>query len=182
MNAKEKMLSGQLHIPDAELIAERVKAQKLMHKYNAINPANIAKRTKFLQKWFGAVGKKCFIEQPFYCDYGSNITLGDRVFTNVNVTILDCAKVKIGNDVWIAPNVGIYTATHPTDPEQRRQKLEYAKPIKIGNNVWIGGGASILPGVTIGDNSVIGAGSVVNKDIPANVVAVGNPCRVIKKL
>lgn len=128
------------------------------------------------------VGANATVLSPFHCDYGYNIEIGDNFFSNVNLVILDGAKVKIGNNVFIAPNVGIYTAGHPLDVEQRNSGLEYAYPITIGNNVWIGAGVSILPGVTIGDNTVVGAGSVVNRSLPSGVLAVGNPCRVIRKI
>jgi len=182
MTEKEKMLQGQLFQFDADLIQEHLEAQQLLHEYNILSPLNIAKKAELLKRIFGNIGNGCIVKPNFYCDFGFNILLGDNVFLNANVVILDCAKVTIGNDVFIAPNVGVYTSAHPFNPEQRRQKFEYAIPIAIGNNVWIGGGVSILPGVSIGDNSVIGAGSVVNKDIPANVIAVGNPCKVLKKL
>ena len=122
------------------------------------------------------------IEQPFYCDYGYNIEIGENFYTNHNVVILDCARVTFGDNVFIAPNCGFYTAGHPLDAERRNKGLEDAKPITVGSNVWIGGGCTILPGVTIGDNTVIGAGSVVTKDIPANVLAFGNPCKVVREI
>ena len=131
---------------------------------------------------FSAKWERGYLEPPLRCDYGSNIRLGDRVYANFNLVVLDCAAVTIGNDVLIGPNVGIYTAGHPVDPGLRRQGLEFALPITIEDGVWIGGHAVIAPGVRIGRNSVIGAGSVVTKDIPANVVAVGNPCRVVRSV
>ena len=131
---------------------------------------------------YGKIGKECEIRPPFYCDRGYNIELGDYVFANYHFTVLDGAKVQIGNHVYIAPNVSIYTAGHPFDVVLRRKGLEYARPVRIGDDVWIGGGVSILPGVTIGNNVVIGAGSVVNRDIPDNSLAVGNPCKVIRRL
>ena len=130
----------------------------------------------------GNTGENFLIEQPFICDYGYNIKIGENFYSNHNLMILDANTVEFGDNVFIAPNCGFYTAGHPLDYKTRNEGLEYGKPIKIGNNVWIGGNVIVLPGVTIGDNSVIGAGSVVNKDIPANVVAVGKPCKVIKEL
>lgn len=130
----------------------------------------------------GRTGNELLIEQPFYCDYGYNIEVGENFYMNVNCVILDGARVTFGNNVFVAPSCGFYTAGHPLDIAQRNQGLEYARPIRIGNDVWIGAGVSVLPGVTIGDGAVIGAGSVVNKDIPPHTLAVGNPCRVIRKL
>lgn len=135
-----------------------------------------------MKKILGKTKEKFFIEQPFVCDYGYNIEIGENFYSNHNLTILDGAKVQFGDNVFVAPNCGFYTAGHPLDYETRNKGLEYAKPIKVGNNVWIGGNVVVLPGVTIGNNVVIGAGSVVNKDIPSNSVAVGNPCKVIKKI
>lgn len=183
MNEKEKMLSGEIYSAiDKLLIQERDKAKDLCFEYNRLQPSKINERKSLIKKLLGKTTEKFHIEQPFYCDYGYNIEIGENFYTNVNVVILDCAKVTFGNNVLIAPNCGFYTAGHPFDVEQRNQALEYAYPITIGNNVWIGAGSSILPGVTIGDNTVIGAGSVVTKDIPANVLAVGNPCKVIREL
>lgn len=183
LNEKQKMLSGELYdAGDATLVEERQKCKDLCFEYNNLLPSKIEERKSLIKNLFGKTTYKFLIEQPFYCDYGYNIEIGDNFYTNVNVVILDCAKVTFGDNVFIAPNCGFYTAGHPFDVEQRNQALEYAYPITVGNNVWIGAGCSILPGVTIGDNTVIGAGSVVTKDIPSNVLAVGNPCKVIREI
>lgn len=183
LNEKVKMMKGEIYnATDELLIQEREKTKDLCFEYNHLQPSKINERKALIKKLFGKTVENFHIEQPFYCDYGYNIEIGENFYTNVNVVILDCAKVTFGDNVFIAPNCGFYTAGHPFDVDQRNKGLEYAYPIKIGNNVWIGGGCSILPGVTIGDNTVIGAGSVVTKDIPANVLAVGNPCKVIREL
>lgn len=183
LNEKEKMLNGQIYdATDELLIQEREKAKDLCFEYNHLRLSKIDERKSLIKKLFGKTTEIFHIEQPFYCDYGYNIEIGENFYTNVNVVILDCAKVTFGDNVFIAPNCGFYTAGHPFDVEQRNKALEYAYPIKIGNNVWIGAGCSVLPGVSIGDNTVIGAGSVVTKDIPANVLAVGNPCKVIREI
>lgn len=183
LNEKEKMLSGELYdANDAALIEERQRSKDLCFRYNQIQPCKMKERKGIIKTLFGKTGRMFLIEQPFYCDYGYNIEIGENFYTNVNVVILDCAKVTFGDNVFIAPNCGFYTVNHPLDAENRDKGLEYAKPITVGNNVWIGAGCSILPGVTIGDNAVIGAGSVVVKDIPANVLAVGNPCKVIREI
>jgi len=181
---KEKMLEGVLYDAnnDLELIAERQRCKEQCHEYNMLSPSQTDSREKILRHLLGRTGERFLIEQPFYCDYGYNIELGENFYANLNCVILDEAKVTFGDNVFIAPNCGFYTAGHPFDVEQRNSGLEYARPITIGNNVWIGAQVCILPGVTVGDNSVIGAGSVVTKDIPANVLAVGNPCRVIRIL
>ncbi len=188
---KQKMLAGELYYAaDPDLIAERKRARQLTRLYNSTTENELeqrdalrpASRSQILQELFGTVGANAEIEPPFYCDYGSNIHAGDRLYMNFGCVILDCNTVHIGNDVLCAPYVQIYTAYHTTDPKPRLADLECAAPIKIGNNVWLGGNAIICPGVTIGDNTAIGAGSVVIKDIPANVVAVGNPCRVLRQL
>jgi maltose O-acetyltransferase len=180
---KQKMLAGELYrAADAELVAARQRARRLTRLYNSTTEQEIERRSQILRQWFGAVGSSIEIEPPFYCDYGSNIYAGDGFYMNFGGVILDCCPVHIGENVLCAPSVHIYAATHPTDPEVRRSGLEFARPVRIGNNVWIGGGAIICPGVTIGDNTTIGAGSVVVKDIPAGVVAAGNPCRVIKQV
>ena len=180
---KDKMLSGKPYKAfGEELLGERQYAKELIHEINSLRPSAVEQRNTLLKQLIGSTQGHFFIEPPFYCDYGYNIDLGDNFYSNHNLVILDCAKVSIGNNVLIGPNVGIYTAGHPLHYEHRIQEYEYAFPITIGDNVWIGGHVVILPGVTIGDNSVIGSGSVVTKDIPANVVAVGNPCKVIKTI
>ncbi|MCM1003950.1 MAG: sugar O-acetyltransferase [Candidatus Gastranaerophilales bacterium] len=177
MNEKEKMLSGGMYNPNLDgLLEERIRAKELCYKYNA----ELDK--KYLKELLGKTGEAFQIEPNFFCDYGYNIELGENFYSNHNLVILDCAPVTFGDNVFIGPNCGFYTAEHPLDAETRNSGLEYAKPIKVGNNVWFGGGVTVVSGVTIGDNVVIGAGSVVVKDIPSNVVAVGNPCKVLKEL
>jgi maltose O-acetyltransferase len=184
MTEKEKSILGILYNAnyDEELIKERDVAKQNVYEYNKLNPLEKEIRKKIIKNLFGRIGENFLIEQPFYCDYGYNIEIGENFYSNHNLVILDAAKVVIGNNVFIAPNVGMYTAGHPIDVKQRNEGLEYAKSIKIGNNVWIGGNCVILPGVSIGDNTVVGAGSVVVKNLPENVIAVGNPCRVIKNI
>lgn len=184
MTEKEKMLLGEIYNAnyDKELIEERKMAQDLCFEYNNLRPSDSEKRKELIKKIVGKTNGNFLIEQPFWCDYGYNIELGENFYSNHNLIILDGNKVKFGDNVFIAPNCSFYTAGHPLDVERRNQGLEYAKPITIGNNVWIGGNVCVLPGVTIGDNVVIGAGSVVNRDIPSNTVAVENPCKVIKEM
>lgn len=184
MSEKEKCLRGELYDAnnDAELIAERMKCKELCHKYNQLPPSEIGRREEIIARLFGKTGSRFLIEQPFFCDYGYHIEIGENFYANVNCVVLDEAKVTFGDNVFIAPNCGFYTAGHPFDVEQRNCGLEYARPITVGNNVWIGAQVCVLPGVTIGDDCVIGAGSVVCRDIPAGSLAVGNPCRVIRKI
>ena len=178
---KEKMLATELYLAfDTELFEERQLAMDLLYEFNNLHPRKAQERKDLLKKLFGSLGENFWVEQRFHCDYGYNIEVGDNFYANVGCTILDCAPVTIGSNVLLAPGVSLYTAGHPADTGQRVAGLEYAYPISIGNNVWIGGNAIVLPGVSIGDNTIIGAGSVVTKDLPANVIAVGNPCRVIK--
>ncbi len=175
---KEKMLAGELYnAMDAEIQADQQEAAEWMADYNSAI-AMPEKRTELLQKRFGSIGQNVTIRPPFHCDYGFNIHLGDNVFLNFNCVILDVVKVEIGDGTQIGPAVQIYTADHPRDLETRASGLEFGKPVKIGKNVWIGGGAIILPGVAIGDHAVIGAGSVVTRDIPEKAIAFGNPARV----
>ncbi|MBD2002886.1 MULTISPECIES: sugar O-acetyltransferase [Cyanophyceae] len=180
---KQKMLAGELYLPsDPELAADSKRARRLLRMYSATTEEQPELRSQILNDLFGKVGSKVEIVPPFHCEYGSNIYAGDGLYMNYGCVILDGNTVHIGENVLCAPYVQIYTAYHPTDPEIRQSGLELAAPIKIGNNVWIGGGAIICLGVTIGDNTTIGASSVVVKDIPPNVVAVGNPCRIIRHL
>lgn len=180
---KQKMLAGELYLAsDPELAAASKRASRLLRMYNATTEEELELRSQILNELFGQVGLKVQIVPPLHCDYGSNIYAGDGLYMNYGCVILDCNTVHIGDNVLFGPYVQIYTAYHPTDPKIRQTGLELAAPIKIGNNVWIGGGAIICPGVTIGNNTTIGAGSVVVKDIPKNVVAAGNPCRIIRPL
>ena len=180
---KNKMIAGKPYQAfGSELLEERQHAKELIFAINTLPPRDIDKRNELLRKLLGTTGKSFFIEPPFRCDYGYNIEIGEDFYSNYNLIILDCAKVSIGNNVLIGPNVGIYTAGHPIHHEKRNQGFEYAFPIHIGNNVWIGAGVIINPGITIGDNAVIGSGSVITKDIPSDVIAVGNPCKVLRKI
>ena len=184
MTEKEKASQGFLYDAnyDEDLIKERFDCKDLCHEYNMIIPSKVEQRTAIMKKILGKTKDSFFIEQPFVCDYGYNIEIGENFYANHNCVILDAAKVTFGDNVFIAPNCGFYTAGHPFDVEDRNKGLEYAYPIKVGNNVWIGGNVVVLPGVTIGDNSVIAAGSIVNKDIPSGVVAAGNPCKIIRAI
>ena len=179
MTEKEKMLAGEVYSAiDPELIEELMATREVLYEYNSLRPSQTQRMKEILKGLLGDF----LINQPFRCDYGKQISIGKRFFANFNFTVLDEAPVTIGDDCFIGPNVSIYTACHSTDPVERNSRREWAEPVSIGNNVWIGGSVTILPGVTIGDNVTIGAGSVVTKDIPSNSIAVGNPCKVIKKL
>lgn len=184
MNEKEKMLNGLIYDAnyDEDLKQERISCKNLCHKYNMLSPDMVEERKAILKEILGKVKENFWIEQSFWCDYGYNIEIGENFYSNHNLVILDPGKVTFGDNVFIGPNCSFYTAQHPIDAKTRNKGLEYAFPIKVGNNVWFGGNVTVLPDVTIGDNVVIGAGSVVTKDIPSNVVAVGNPCRVIKEI
>ena len=184
MTEKEKMLAGEYYSAvDPELISELNAVKDIIHEYNLLRPSDLERRREMLLSLLGHVADdKVFINQPFYCDYGKQISVGRRFFANFNLTILDEAPVTFGDDCFIGPNVSIYTACHSTDPIERNSRREWARPVSIGCNVWVGGSVVILPGVTIGDNVPIGAGSVVVHDIPSNSIAVGNPCRVVKSI
>ena len=177
------MVAGRLYrCADAELVAARIHARQVVRAYNASDPAAEDERRALLAGLFAQFGDGAVLEPPFHCDYGWNISLGDGAYVNVNCVILDCAPVTIGALALIGPGVRLCAATHPVDPAQREAGHEYALPILLGRNVWIGAGVVIGAGVTVGENSVVGAGSVVTRDVPADVVAAGSPCRVLRHL
>lgn len=177
------MLAGELYnAADDELTADRKKARTLVKQFNETAPGNFSLRGFILSELLGKAGKNLTIEPPFFCDYGYNITIGNNVFFNFNCVMLDVMPVVIGDGTLFGPNVQIYTASHPMNWQERAAGLEFGKPIKIGENVWVGGSVVVCPGITIGNRSIIGAGSVVTKDIPDDVFAAGNPCRVIRSL
>ncbi len=183
MTEKEKMIAGlPYHPSDKELARDRKKARLLLRKIAEIPEDKERQRKHFFKELFATTGQKFLIENPFLCDYGCNIFWGENAYANFGCIILDAAPVYIGKNVMLAPSVKIFTATHPLEFEARNSGIEFAKSVRIGDNVWIGGGAIINPGVTIGNNSVIGSGSVVTKDIPENVVAAGNPCKIIREI
>ena len=183
MNHKERMLAGLPYRAWLDgLDEERLENKKKIYAYNNLRPEDHEGRDALIKEILGKTGQKIFVEAPFRCDYGYNIEVGENFYANYNLVILDVGKVKIGDNAQIAPNVAIYTAGHPIHPDSRNSGYEYGIPITIGDNVWIGGNTCILPGVTIGSNVVIGAGSVVTKDLPDNVIAAGNPCRVIREI
>ena len=183
MTEKERMLSEKLYIPmDEALAADCARSRRLVRLINGTTEEQAEYRVQLFKELFGRTGENLWVEPPFHCDYGCHISVGENFYANMNCVILDEAKVTFGDNVFIAPSCGFYTAGHPLDVEQRNRGLEYARPIRVGNNVWIGAQVCVLPGVTIGDNTVIGAGSVINRDIPANVIAAGNPCRVIREI
>jgi maltose O-acetyltransferase len=179
---RDKMLAGEMYDPlDPELVRARERARDLCQDLNAIRERDQDTRRRILMDLFGKGGDSVWMQPPFFCDYGSNILLGQRVFFNFNCVVLDVCRVVIGDFTLFGPAVQIYTATHPMNAELRR-KLEFARPVEVGSDVWVGGGAIICPGVKIGSRSVIGAGSVVTRDIPDGVFAAGNPCRVIREI
>lgn len=183
MTIREKMKNGMLYIDVGEgLEDDRRKCQELLYDYNLTRPSEEIKRKELLKKLLGNIGEHIWIEPPFHTAYGVNVHIGDHFYANFNLVIVDDIDVYIGEHVMIAPNVTITPTGHPVDPSLRKPGTQFSIPVRIGNNVWIGSNAVILPGVTIGDNCVIGAGSVVTHDIPANVVAVGNPCHVLREI
>ncbi|MBY7676481.1 Acetyltransferase (isoleucine patch superfamily) protein [Vibrio mimicus] len=183
MSEREKMLSGEYYDPsDAELVKLRLEARLLTEKLNQTSVSCLEKRVEIIKSLLGSTGNSIHIESTFNCDYGLNIHVGENFYANFGCVILDVAEVRIGDNCFIAPQVGIYTATHPIDPIQRNSGLEFGKPIRIGNNCWIGGHATINPGVTLGDNVVVASGAVVTKSFGSNVVIGGNPARVLKEI
>ncbi len=183
MNQKERMLANLPYKAWLDgLNEERLENKKKIYEYNNLPPERWGEKTTLIKRILGRTGENINIEAPFHCDYGYNIEVGENFFANYNLIVLDVGKVRIGNNAQIAPNVAIYTAGHPVHPDSRNSGYEYGIDITIGDNVWIGGNTCIMPGVTIGNNVVIGGGSVVTKDIPDNMIAVGNPCKVIRKI
>lgn len=184
MTDKKKLHSGDIYQPmGQEIIDEQLALLDRMDAYNAIPRRNMLQRQQMLPQLFAEVGEDCYIESPFYANWGGNhVHLGRNVYSNYGVTFVDDTHIYIGDYTMIGPNVVLATAAHPADPDLRRKGLQYNLPVRIGKNCWLGAGVIVLPGVTIGDNTVIGAGSVVTRDIPSNVVAVGNPCRVLRKI
>ena len=184
MTEKEKIHSGQLYFPeDPEIIKEQRIYQDLLMYYNTIPHTKQEERDKILKQLLGDVGENCYIETPFHANWGGHhVHFGHTVYANSGLTLVDDTHIYVGDNTMFGPNVTIATAGHPIDPELRRQGLQYNLPVHIGKNCWLGAGVTVMPGVTIGDNAVIGAGSIVTRDIPANVVAVGNPCRVVREV
>ncbi|MFD6755704.1 sugar O-acetyltransferase [Micromonospora gifhornensis] len=180
---KERMLAGEPYLADdPELIADHLRALRLLEKFNSGSVDQREARLAVLRELLGDLGEETWIRPPFHCDYGYNIRIGPRSFVNFQAVFLDVAPITLGADVQVGPNVQLLTPTHPVEPEPRRAKWEAARPITIGDNAWLGGGAIVLAGVTVGDNTVIGAGAVVTRDLPANVVAVGNPARPVRQI
>lgn len=178
-----KMLSGEIYNAIHPELSRRLEETRLtLWEFNNLRPDKVNEQKTIIRKLLGSCGKRFHINQPFRCDFGCNISIGENFFANFNLTILDEARVTIGDNAFIGPNVSIFTACHPIAPDERNTGAEWAEPVIIGHNVWIGGDASILPGVTIGNNVVIGAGSVVTRDVPDDVVVAGNPARIIKQL
>lgn len=184
MSMKDKLHTGELYLPDDdEIMKEQVKCLELLYDFNATRPSEMEKRTELLKKMFAEIGEGCYIEPPFHANWGGhNVHFGSHVYANFNLTLVDDTHIYVGDHTMIGPNVTIATGSHPVLPALRERGMQYNMPVRIGVNCWIGAGALIMPGVTVGDNSVIGAGSVVTRDIPANVVAVGNPCRVMREI
>ena len=182
-NVKERMKSGKLYFcTDEELAREQLKCLDRLYDFNQTRPSEMPKRMALLKEILAEVGENCYVEPPLHANWGCHTHFGNNVYANFNLTLVDDTDIYVGDGVLFGPNVVVAVAGHPVDPDLRRKVAQFNLPVHIGNNVWIGAGAIILPGIAIGDNSVIGAGSVVTKDVPANVVAVGNPCRVLREI
>ena len=181
---RERMHTGELYLPDdGDIMREQLERLELLYEFNATRPSELDKRAQLLKKMFAEIGDNCYIEPPLHANWsGKHVHFGDSVYANFGLTLVDDTHIYVGDNTLFSPNVTVATAGHPIQPERRRKAYQYNIPVRIGRNCWIGAGAVIVPGVTIGDNTVIGAGSVVTKDIPANVVAVGNPCRVMRQI
>lgn len=184
MSEKDKQHTGEVYFPgDPEILKEQVQYQEKLYDYNQTRPSEQEKRTNLLKEMFAEIGENCYIEPPFHANFGGHhCHFGKNVYVNYNLTAVDDTHIYVGDNTMIAPNVILASAAHPLDPEERRKGYQYNKPVHIGKNCWLGAGVIVVPGVSIGDDTVIGAGSVVTKDIPSGVVAVGNPCRVIKEI
>lgn len=184
MTEKEKMFSGDLYLPgDDEIMSEQLKCLDMLYDFNQTRPTEIKKRNELLKEMFAEIGEECYIEPPLHANWGGkHCHFGKNVYANFNLTLVDDTHIYVGDYTLFGPNVVVATAGHPIDPELREKTYQYNFPVHIGKNCWIGAGAVIVPGITIGDNVVIGAGSVVTKDIPSNVVAVGNPCKVLREI
>lgn len=183
MKTKERMHSNKLYFcTDEELEKEQLQCLEILYDFNQTRPSEKEKRAEILKNFFAEVGENCYIEPPLHANWGKHTHFGNNVYANFNLTLVDDTHIYVGDSVMFGPNVTVATAGHPIEPELRKKVAQFNIPVRIGNNVWIGAGSIILPGIQIGENSVIGAGSVVTKDIPANVVAVGNPCRVLREI
>ena len=183
MTIREKMQNGELYLPsDETIVKEQYAKLEILYDFNATRPSELEKRAEILRRLFAEIGEDCYIEPPLHANWGCHTHFGNHVYANFNLTLVDDGDIFVGDNVMFGPNVTLATAGHPVEPERRRLGMQFNIPIHIGNNVWIGAGAVLLPGITVGDNTVIGAGSIVTKDIPANVVAVGNPCRVLRPI
>lgn len=184
MSEKDKQHTGEVYFPgDPEIFEEQIQYQEKLYDYNQTRPSEQEKRTNLLKEMFAEIGENCYIEPPFHANFGGHhCHFGKNVYANYNLTAVDDTHIYVGDNTMIAPNVILASAAHPLDPEERRKGYQYNQPVHIGKNCWLGAGVIVVPGVSIGDDTVIGAGSVVTKDIPSGVVAVGNPCRVIKEV
>lgn len=184
MSEKDKQHTGEVYFPgDPEILEEQIQYQEKLYDYNQTRPSEQEKRTNLLKEMFAEIGENCYIEPPFHANFGGHhCHFGKNVYANYNLTAVDDTHIYVGDNAMIAPNVILASAAHPLDPEERRKGYQYNQPVHIGKNCWLGAGVIVVPGVSIGDDTVIGAGSVVTKDIPSGVVAVGNPCRVIKEI